>query len=62
MADSDSSPDRNGKRKKVRLLDGGKVSLRFTGSVDLNSLGTTIVILGTFALLILVVCGVFFKG
>ena len=44
------------------LLNGGKVSLRFTGSVDLNSLGTTIVILGTFVLLILVVSGVFFKG
>lgn len=53
----------NGKRgKKARLFEGGKISLRFTGSVDLNALGTTMVILGSFALLILVVSGVFFKG
>lgn|GEM_PF-6416815 len=43
-------------------MDGGKVSVRFTGSIDLNALGTTIVILGSFALLILVVSGVFFRG
>ena len=52
----------NGKRKKVEFLNGGKISFRFTGSVDLNALGTTIVILGSFILLILIVSGVFFKG
>lgn len=52
---------KNGKRK-TRFMDGGKVSVRFTGSIDLNALGTTIVILGSFALLILVVSGVFFRG
>ena len=51
----------NGKKKKP-ILDGGKISLRFTGSVDLTALGTTVVLLGTFVLLVLVVSGVFFKG
>jgi hypothetical protein len=36
--------------------------VRFTGSIDLNALGTTIVILGSFVLLTLIVSGVFFKG
>ena len=62
MSGSGSSQAKNGKPKKVPLLDGGKISLRFTGSVDLNALGTTIVILGSFVLLVLIVSGVFFRG
>ena len=54
-------PQMNGKRKKSPL-SGGRISIRFTGSIDLTALGTTIVILGSFALLVLIVSGVFFKG
>lgn len=61
MADSDLLPVRNGKHKK-KLLDGGRIALRFTGEININALGTTIVILGSFVLLGLIVSGVFFKG
>jgi len=55
------SPQTNGKRRKGPL-NGGRITVRFTGSIDLNALGTTIVILGSFVLLVLIVSGVFFKG
>lgn len=50
-----------GKRKKP-ALDGGKISLSFRGNVNLNALGTTMVILGSFVLLMLIVSGLFFGG
>lgn len=59
---AEESPPNGKRNKKARFLDGGKISFRLTGSVDLNALGTTMVILGSFVLLILVVSGVFFKG
>jgi hypothetical protein len=43
-------------------LDGGRVHLEFKGSININALGTTMVILGSFALLVLIVSGVFFRG
>jgi hypothetical protein len=55
------SPQTNGKRKKERILDGGRIAFRFTGDIHLNALGTTIVILGSFVLLVLIVSGVFFQ-
>lgn len=59
MAMLDAPP--NGKKKKTPL-DGGRIHFRFTGSVNLTTLGTTMVILGSFVLLVLVVSGVFFRG
>ncbi len=63
--EGNGTPQSYGKRsrKKLCTLDGGRISLRFAGSVNLNALGTTMVILGSFVLLGLIVSGVFFgKG
>jgi hypothetical protein len=61
MLDDSHRTTTNGKRKKVPL-DGGRVHLEFKGSININALGTTMVILGSFALLVLIVSGVFFRG
>ena len=54
----DSPP--NGKRsRKNRILDGGKISLYFRGSVNLTAIGTTIAILGTIGMLYIMVVGIF---
>lgn len=57
----DSPQTGNGKKKKVPL-DGGRIHFEFKGHVNLNALGSTMVILGTFVLLVLIVSGVFFRG
>ena len=46
--------------KKKRILDGGRIQLDFTGSINLNALGTTIVILGATVLLGLIASGLLF--
>ena len=51
----------NGKRKP-KVLDSGRISVRFTGHIDLNTLGTTIVLMGTIILLWLMVSGIFILG
>ncbi len=58
---ADQGAPQTGKRKKP-ALDGGKISLHFRGNVNLNALGTTMVILGSFVLLMLIASGLFFGG
>lgn len=50
----------NGKKKST--LDGGRISMYFRGSINLNAVGTTLVVFGVMVLLWILVSGIFILG